>query len=269
MDKEFDKVTAKRNLWIFVVGVLVISTLGGAIMASGYMIGALLMVLGPAGMASILRQFGGDGWKDAGLGLSWKASRRWFLFALLAYPLTQIVILVLGSLSGLLTIDVGAVRLVTIAAAGLAIQLPIRMIAAFGEEWGWRGYMEPRLEALGVPDIPRHLTVGIVWALWHFPLIFATPYTELALSVFLPLFILGALVASVVYGQMRKRSRTVWTSILMHGAANTVAFSIIGDGTNVIFHNKAVAYFGIESIAVIGIWTVIGLWLLSKRTPTI
>ena len=53
-----------------------------------------------------------------------------------------------------------------------------------------------------------------------------------------------ALVASIVYGQTRKRSGTVWTAILMHGFANTFLFSVIGDGSNVKFHNKVVAFFG-------------------------
>ncbi len=80
-----------------------------------------------------------------------------------------------------------------------------RMLFALAEEWGWRGYLEPRLTALHVPDVPRHLFVGVIWALWHFPLILSTDYTTMPYFIFLPLFVIGVVVAAIVYGQLRKK----------------------------------------------------------------
>ena len=41
---------------------------------------------------------------------------------------------------------------------------------AFGEEFGWRGYLQPKLLALMSP--PRALLVmGVIWGVWHWPLI--------------------------------------------------------------------------------------------------
>ena len=45
----------------------------------------------------------------------------------------------------------------------------INSIAAFGEEWGWRGYLLPRLMPLG--KWKAYLLVGVIWGLWHAPLI--------------------------------------------------------------------------------------------------
>jgi len=43
------------------------------------------------------------------------------------------------------------------------------VIAAFGEEWGWRGYMMPKLtELMGKPMAV--LVGGIIWGLWHAPM---------------------------------------------------------------------------------------------------
>lgn len=45
----------------------------------------------------------------------------------------------------------------------------LNVIAAFGEEWGWRGYLMPKLmERLSV--VPALLAMGIIWGLWHLPL---------------------------------------------------------------------------------------------------
>ncbi|MBE0635927.1 CPBP family intramembrane metalloprotease, partial [Candidatus Bipolaricaulota bacterium] len=51
----------------------------------------------------------------------------------------------------------------------LAFALPIALLAGVMEEFGWRGFMLPRL-------LKQHsaqksaLIVGIVWALWHAPI---------------------------------------------------------------------------------------------------
>lgn len=45
----------------------------------------------------------------------------------------------------------------------------IIFLPAFGEEWGWRGYMMPKLMKL----MPKSLAIivgGIIWGLWHAPL---------------------------------------------------------------------------------------------------
>jgi len=42
-------------------------------------------------------------------------------------------------------------------------------VFGFGEELGWRGYLLPKLMVLG--KVKAYLLVGIVWGLWHLPLI--------------------------------------------------------------------------------------------------
>ncbi len=42
-------------------------------------------------------------------------------------------------------------------------------LLALGEEMGWRGYLLPKLMVLG--KLRAYLLVGIVWGLWHLPLI--------------------------------------------------------------------------------------------------
>ena len=43
---------------------------------------------------------------------------------------------------------------------------------AFGEEWGWRGYMMPKLLEL-MPKPAAIIVGGIIWGLWHAPLTIA------------------------------------------------------------------------------------------------
>jgi hypothetical protein len=53
----------------------------------------------------------------------------------------------------------------------LALLLIPEIIVSFGEEYGWRGYLLPRLMPLG--EIKASLILGVVWSLWHLPVLLA------------------------------------------------------------------------------------------------
>ena len=59
--------------------------------------------------------------------------------------------------------------------AAVFLQLATSIILffpAFGEEWGWRGYLGPKLkELIGMPA--SVIVGGIIWGLWHAPLTMA------------------------------------------------------------------------------------------------
>src|SRR5205085_48045 len=48
-----------------------------------------------------------------------------------------------------------------------AIYVPFTL----GEEYGWRGYLLPRLLPLG--EVRASALVGLLWAVWHLPLLLA------------------------------------------------------------------------------------------------
>lgn len=45
----------------------------------------------------------------------------------------------------------------------------MNFFTCFGEEWGWRGYLLPKM-AEKLPPIPMLIVIGIIWGLWHAPL---------------------------------------------------------------------------------------------------
>lgn len=259
---QHDKI--KRNVVIYSVAVLLLSTIGGLVTAAGNEIGGLLFILSPLLMMVLLRFFGGDGWQDAGLGLYLRGNWRWYLFSLLAYPSTMVITIIIGVLLGVTQLNGSLASLFQSLLTGFAAQLLPRTIFALFEEWGWRGYLEPRLAALNVPDLTRHLWVGSIWSIWHFPLIFSTDYTEIPYTLFLPLFVIGTLVAAIVYGQLRKVSGTVWTAVLMHGSANTVAWAII-QNNSITFTNKLLAYIAPESVVMLILWGLLAWWMLHRN----
>lgn len=51
----------------------------------------------------------------------------------------------------------------------LLVGTPISALLAFGEEYGWRGYLLPRLLPLG--EVRASIAVALIWAPWHLPVL--------------------------------------------------------------------------------------------------
>jgi len=99
---------------------------------------------------------------------------------------------------------------------------PITMFLMLGEEFGWRGYLLPKLVPLG----PRKavVLVGVLWAMFHWPAIlmgfeYGFGYWG-APVVGLLLFVWTAITASVVFGWLTLRTGSVWPACIAHASNN-------------------------------------------------
>ncbi|MCI0672948.1 MAG: CPBP family glutamic-type intramembrane protease, partial [Myxococcaceae bacterium] len=87
---------------------------------------------------------------------------------------------------------------------------------AFGQEWGWRGWLLPRLLPLGRM---RALALsGALWGLWLAPLAFqGRAYPGHPLLGAALLVVTGTLLG-MLFGWLRLASRSVWPAVVAHGA---------------------------------------------------
>ncbi len=100
----------------------------------------------------------------------------------------------------------------------------INTIPAAGEEIGWRGFLFPRLrEDLG--DLGAVLASGVIWGLWHAPLILLG-YNYPSAPVLGLLIICGmTTVVGGVLAWLRQRSGSVWPAAVGHGTINSSVFA--------------------------------------------
>jgi membrane protease YdiL (CAAX protease family) len=76
-------------------------------------------------------------------------------------------------------------------------QIAIAIVAPLGEEFGWRGYALPRLQAALQP-LAASLWIGLAWALWHIPTFFV-PAARGTTPVELCLYLVAFLASSIIY----------------------------------------------------------------------
>ena len=103
----------------------------------------------------------------------------------------------------------------------------INMFPALGEEVGWRGYMMPRLkERFGL--LNGRLLGGVVWGVWHWPLMLLVGY-EYGIN-YLGAPLLGLVVWCVVCFALNtlldilyEKTESIWVPAIAHGAFNAIA----------------------------------------------
>jgi membrane protease YdiL (CAAX protease family) len=103
----------------------------------------------------------------------------------------------------------------------------INVVPALGEELGWRGWLLPKLLPLGV--IPALLISGVIWGLWHAPLILlGYNYGDVPGWLALAAMVGMTTVIGAVFSWLRIRSESVWPAALAHGSFNAAAgFSLV------------------------------------------
>jgi uncharacterized protein len=139
------------------------------------------------------------------------------------------------------------------------------VVSGAGEEIGWRGYMLTRLIDAGVP-LPL-LASGIIWALWHFPLILsgvyaAGPHPYVSAGIFL----VDVVGIAYMIGVLRLRSGSVWPAALLHGAWNgiiQIGFDPASTGPG------ATTWVGESGIFVAVVCLTIGVLAARKLAPTL
>lgn len=106
------------------------------------------------------------------------------------------------------------------AAAGLTLFAVLGAPFSFGEEFGWRSYLQLRL----FPQQPvwSAVVTGLFWSFWHFPVLIRgyafpeNPYSGLIV------FTVSAVLLSIIFGWLRLKTDSIWSSSLAHAATNAV-----------------------------------------------
>jgi membrane protease YdiL (CAAX protease family) len=133
-------------------------------------------------------------------------------------------------------------------------------ISALGEEIGWRGFLAPEM-AKDLDWIRVSLYSGIIWVLWHTPLILFSDYhsnTPVWYGwVCFTVMIIGI---NFAFTWFRLKNSSLWTGVLLHGGHNFIIQNVLDPLT--LNTGKTFYYtteFGI-GLAIAGIIVAVIFW---------
>ena len=148
---------------------------------------------------------------------------------------------------------------------GLFLAPALNFVTCFGEEWGWRGYLLPKMRNL-LPTVPLLLVTGIIWGLWHAPLTiighnyglgyWGFPFTGIAMMC------VFCIVLGIFLSYITLKTNSCIPAILAHGAINGIAAMGIYftyDGGNPFVGPAPTGIIGMIPFIVVAVFMVLNL----------
>ena len=186
-----------------------------------------------------------EGFADAGPKLNLRGKWRYYLFAWLSPLVVALMIAVLAVIFGIGQPDftLEQVRTVMVPGAGqvspssavytwvvfveLAVVALVSTPILWGEEFGWRGYLQVRL--LSERPLLAAAATGLIWGVWHYPFYFLPAFNRASRTSALVLFVfpVSTILLSIIFGWLRQKTDSVWAASLAHAATNSIGSSLL------------------------------------------
>lgn len=225
----FERNKTIRYIVIFSVLVSVVAfispLLGGS--PSSFGPGFILWGTAPLLLAVLMRIVTRD-WSDAGLKPAIREKALWYIISILAFPVMTVLTFFIGEM-----VSVSAFSGFSLAQylKTFLPSLAMFFIFAIFEEFGWRGYLVPKLASIGINSYLASAIVAIVWATWHLPYIrdLTWVYSSEDLITFIPRFYLAMFAFALLYNEIRLITGSVWPAVLMHCITNSFGHPLAAD----------------------------------------
>ncbi len=192
-------------------------------------------MLAPALAVLLTRFITKEGFKDSYLAHNFKDNAKYYIASVLVPLFNSIlgmILMWLFLLNDKAFSDVFTLKYIGEIIPFLLLQLATSLIViphTFGEEWGWRGYLMPKL--LKIMNKSAAIIVGgIIWGLWHAPFTiighnFTTkipgfPFSGIALMC------LFCIVANVMMTFITERTKSIYPTCFIHGITNNMGVSL-------------------------------------------
>lgn len=189
---------------------------------------ALIVGFGPALANVITRKLTHEGWNNSLLHLKLKGNLKYYLIAIFS-------VVAMGIAEGVLATiiygkydfsDIGGgmnfMQIVGNVTLTLSV-VPLMAFNTFGEEFGWRGYMNQKMEPL-LGTTGTVIVGGIIWGLWHAELTVAGHNFGTEYDGYPYLGILAMCITCTFLGMglmwLTKKTGSIYPAAIMHAAIN-------------------------------------------------
>lgn len=96
------------------------------------------------------------------------------------------------------------------------------LFIAFGEELGWRGYLQK--EWASSNSLVGFLMIGVIWGWWHLPgILLGHNYPDYPVLGGIVLMPMVTILFSIAFGVAFNKQHVIWVPVIFHGAVNISA----------------------------------------------
>lgn len=126
----------------------------------------------------------------------------------------------------------------------------------------WRGFLLPKLADIWNVKIAI-LISGLIWAIWHFPLMITGLYQSgTSIGYQLPMFTIEIIAMTTIMAYLRLKSKSVWPAIILHASHNFFDQIIYGPLTSA---NKQAYFVGETGFLTAVMMIVMAIIIRRKR----
>jgi membrane protease YdiL (CAAX protease family) len=194
--------------------------------------------------------------------LAWGNWRYWLLFGLafVAYYALQAALNAYSGLGGAHLAPLPAppglspdIFLILAGVQSVLLAPILAIVIAFGEEYGWRGYLQSELLKLG--RVRGVLLLGVIWGAWHWPIIlmgYNYPGHPLLGVLLMTLYTTGL---AVVLGYAVLRSGSVLLAAYLHALNNQVVnfIAFLGFRPFDTAFSFGIGIYGLATLAIVAL----------------
>ena len=144
---------------------------------------------------------------------------------------------------------------ISILFSGLIAGVTVNAIAAFGEEYGWRNYLVGALRE--VKFWKAALFIGVVWGIWHFPLILMGHNYPNEPQWGVLLMIVMCILLGIIELYFVLKAKSMIVAAIMHGTVNALAGTVIYftlGGNDFLNGMPGLSGFIAMALVILGIW---------------
>jgi len=198
--------------------------------------------------------------------MSLRLGGRWYLAAIFTIPALAFIAVGLRALFGGSDIAPNIDYSLSAVLPEVVPILIVTLVISLGEEFGWRGYVLPRLQ-VRLNALQASLVLGILWGLWHFPGFLVGQGVPLETPFWV--IMLWIIPATILITWVYNRTGSVVAAIAMHTAANISfnVFPLLPETTATGGLTTFWIFIGVVWVMTIGVVIMFGPTHLSRSKP--
>jgi membrane protease YdiL (CAAX protease family) len=138
---------------------------------------------------------------------------------------------------------------------GLIAGITINAITGFGEELGWRGFLQHEFRYLNFWK--SSLLIGVVWGVWHTPIILQGHNYPQHPLVGVFMMIIWCILLTPIFSYIRLKARSVIAAAIVHGSLNAtmgLSIMVIKGGNDLLIGGTGLAGFIVLGFVNLGLF---------------